>query len=212
MVAHGKRGTMRLRLTIPVLAAMAALIGTGCTSAPSAPGAAAGGTIPLLVAGDTASVTTLDAAKYGPAWAYGAMESLLTTSPGGTVEPWLAQSVSAPNPTTYVFHLRQGVRFWDGNEMTSADVVNALQYYSRPGSILTAWYPAIKSITADGPFTAVVTLQRPDAAFLAGLTYGSPIFEKKFQDERSGFAITNKFSIVYNFEQPWELYITRKTS
>jgi peptide/nickel transport system substrate-binding protein len=183
MVAHGKRGTMRLRLAIPLLAATAGLIGVGCTSAPSAPGAAAGGTIPLLVAGDTASVTTLDAAKYGPAWAYGAMESLLTTSPAGKVEPWLAQSVSAPNPTTYVFHLRQGVRFWDGNEMTSADVVNALQYYSRPGSILTAWYPAIKNITADGPFTAVVTLQRPDAAFLAGLTYGSPIFEKKFQDE-----------------------------
>jgi len=29
---------------------------------------------------------------------------------------------------------------------------------------------------------------------------------------RSGFAITNKFSIVYNFSQPFELYVTRSTT
>jgi hypothetical protein len=29
---------------------------------------------------------------------------------------------------------------------------------------------------------------------------------------RSGFSITNKFSIVYNFSQPFELYVTRSTS
>jgi hypothetical protein len=29
---------------------------------------------------------------------------------------------------------------------------------------------------------------------------------------RSGFAITNKFSIVYNFSQPFELYVVRSTT
>ncbi|HEX6519857.1 MAG TPA: ABC transporter substrate-binding protein [Streptosporangiaceae bacterium] len=140
-------------------------------------------TISSLVVGETAAVTTLDAAKYGPASVYGAMESLLTMSPAGKVEPLLAQSVSTPDPTTYVFHLRQGVRFWDGNEMTSADVVNALTYYNRPSSIMSVWYPGVKSIAGAGPFTVVVKLARPNAAFEAGLTYVSPIFEKKFQQE-----------------------------
>lgn len=175
---------MRFSLLVTLAATTATLAAglSACSGTASVSGSAASATIPSLVAGETGTVTTLDAAKYGPASVYGAMECLLTMSPAGKVEPWLAQSVSTPDPTTYVFHLRQGVRFWDGNEMTSADVVNALNYYSRPSSIMSVWYPGIKSITAAGTFTVVVKLKSPNAAFEAGLTYVSPIFEKKFQE------------------------------
>lgn len=160
---------------------------SACSSGSSAPAsggsAAVAAPIASLNVGETGTVTTLDAAKYGPSSVYGAMECLLTMSPAGKVEPWLAQSVSTPNPTTYVFHLRKGVKFWDGNEMTSADVVNALTYYSKPSSIMSVWYPGVTSITADDRYTVTVRLAQPDAAFEAGMTYVSPIFEQKFQQE-----------------------------
>ena len=50
---------------------------------------------------------------------------------GGQVEPGLAASVTQPNAATYVYDLRHGVTFWDGDAMTSADVVNALNNYER---------------------------------------------------------------------------------
>ncbi len=103
--------------------------------------------------------------------------------PDGQPEPDLAQSVSTPNPTTYVFHLRHGVRFWDGAEMTSADVVNALDYNRRPGSQINVAYAEVKSVEASGPYTVTVTLAHPDAAFESWLCDLSPIFEKKFQQE-----------------------------
>ena len=38
------------------------------------------------------------------------------------VIPDLAQSWDTPDPLTYVFHLRSGVKFHDGRPLTSADV------------------------------------------------------------------------------------------
>jgi peptide/nickel transport system substrate-binding protein len=82
-----------------------------------------------------------------------------------------------------VFHLRHGVTFWDGDKMTSTDVVNALDYYRQPKSLFSPAYIDVKSIEANGPCTVVVTLTRPDAAFESWLCWQSPIFEKKFQEE-----------------------------
>ena len=38
------------------------------------------------------------------------------------VVPDLAESWDTPDPVTYVFHLRHGVKFHDGRPLTSADV------------------------------------------------------------------------------------------
>ena len=40
------------------------------------------------------------------------------------IGPGLATKLEQPDPTTYIVHLRQGVRFHDGHELTSADVVH----------------------------------------------------------------------------------------
>ncbi len=39
------------------------------------------------------------------------------------VEPWLAERWEQPNPTTYVFYLRKGVKFHDGQPLSASDVV-----------------------------------------------------------------------------------------
>ena len=39
-----------------------------------------------------------------------------------TIQPLLAESWDIPDPQTYVFHLRQGVKFHNGDELTAEDV------------------------------------------------------------------------------------------
>src|ERR1700745_3227120 len=58
-------------------------------------------------------------------------ESLLRHAPGGSLQPGLATRAS-PSPTTVVFTLRPGVKFWDGHPVTPADVVYSLDRHTDP--------------------------------------------------------------------------------
>jgi peptide/nickel transport system substrate-binding protein len=49
-------------------------------------------------------------------------ESLTAFDARLQIVPALAERWDVPNPTTYVFHLRRGVKFHDGSEFTAADV------------------------------------------------------------------------------------------
>ena len=79
-------------------------------------------------------------------------ESLLRQAPAGAPEPGLA-TVSNPSPTTMVFTLRPGVRFWDGHPVTSADVVYSLdrQINPRLGGFNVADFSRVASIYRDQP-------------------------------------------------------------
>lgn len=93
-----------------------------------------------------------------------ALDNLMTFGPGGKLVPDLATSMNQTSSVTYVYHLRHGVKFWDGAEMTSADVVYSLDYWNKPGSQV-GFSTSIKTIKADGHYTVVVTLGHPDASF-----------------------------------------------
>ncbi len=49
-------------------------------------------------------------------------DALLRRDEHFNLQPSLAERWEIPNPRTYVFHLRRGVRFHDGRPLTSADV------------------------------------------------------------------------------------------
>lgn len=55
-------------------------------------------------------------------------EPLVTLSPDLEVEPGLAERWVTPDPTTWRFTLRHGVRFHDGRELTAKDVVASLRH------------------------------------------------------------------------------------
>jgi peptide/nickel transport system substrate-binding protein len=180
---------MRFRPTVAVAVALAAAIvsvSAGCTSSPS--GSPTAGTtaavIPLLREGASTDFTNLNEENADNYISANWYDHLLKIGPNRQVEPWLAQSVTQQSPTVYVYHLRHGVKFWDGDEMTSDDVVNALNFYRTP-SFYTAnfYYTNVKSITAADKYTVIVTLKQPDTSweYQLGLTGG--IFEKKFQEE-----------------------------
>jgi peptide/nickel transport system substrate-binding protein len=117
------------------------------------------------------------------------LESLLQLGPDGQLEPDLATSWAQTSPVTYVYHLRHGVKFWDGDPLTATDVVYSLNYVRAPSSKINYGFPTtVKSITADGPYTVVVTLTRPDQSWaeVPGVAATAGIFEMKFAQQHKG--------------------------
>ena len=180
---------MKLRPVIP-LAAVLALLAAGCSSAASAPASsAAAATIPLLKVGLASSFPNLDLAKTINANSVDVLtlDTLMKFGPQGQVEPNLATSVTQPDPVTYVYHLRHGVRFWNGDPLTATDVAYSMNHERAPGSQVGFTYASVKSITATDPYTVAVTLTHPDATWkYTAAEYNSAIFEMKFAQAHQG--------------------------
>jgi peptide/nickel transport system substrate-binding protein len=191
-------------LLLAALAACSSGSPTPNPAGPSAGGAAAA--IPLLRVGTTGGTSNVDPlTTQGCATDYCGlfMERLLKFAPDGKLAPQLATSITQPNAVTDVFHLRHGVKFWDGDEMTSADVVASLEYQEAPGSETATYYTDVKSITADGPYTVVVTLKQPNSSWAQNMAYEGVIFEKKFQQEHK--ATFGKPGTLVMGTGPWEI-------
>jgi len=188
---------MRINVTAALAAATAAglaLTLAACSGTAAAPSNAAGGadasssagaTIPLLRVGLDFDLTSLDETKNISANNVDglSLETLVQFGPQGQVEPDLATSWDQTSPVTYAYHLRHGVKFWDGRPLTAADVVNALNYYRVPGSYVSTQLISVKSVTATGPYTVTVTLRYPYAPWDTESASAFPIFEEKFQDQ-----------------------------
>jgi peptide/nickel transport system substrate-binding protein len=186
-----------------MLAMATAAAVTGCSTSASSP--AASGTIPLLRVGTNFPVATINPITNGfNAWSIDqlSLETLVKLGPNHTPQPELATSVSQPNPVTYVYHLRQGVKFWDGHQMTSTDVVFSLDQYRAPTSVYAPNFAAVKNITAAGPYTVVVTLNQPNAAWPSQPSQIQGVFEKKFYQAHQ--ATFGKAGTLIMGTGPWE--------
>ncbi len=149
------------------------------------PNAKPGGNIVITYKDD---VATLDPA-IGYDWQNWSMiksifDGLMDYVPGTTeLRPGLAESYEiSPDGKTYTFHLRKGVKFHNGREMTAEDVKYSLDRVTTPatqspgagffGSI--AGYDAmadgsatsLSGVTVLDPATVKIELSRPDATFL----------------------------------------------
>jgi peptide/nickel transport system substrate-binding protein len=113
-------------------------------------------------------------------------ESLLRQAPNGALQPGLA-SVADPSPTTMVFTLRPGVKFWDGHPVTPADVVYSLDRNTDPklGGFYPLVFNRVKSIAATGSNQVTITLKQPDY-WLQGELASMPgiIIEKAFAQKQ----------------------------
>lgn len=97
-----------------------------------------------LVIGKPYELTGFDPAPEGnqTSWEIHAVvyESLVFLDSNLQPAPGLAERWETPDPTTYVFHLRQGVKFHNGREMTADDVVFSL---NRVLTLPTAWWKSL---------------------------------------------------------------------
>ena len=87
------------------------------------------------------------------------------------LEPDLATTWQTPDPLTYIFHLRSGVRFQDGRPLTSRDVKWTIDSMLNGTviSIKAGAYKNIASVDAPDPATVIIHLTQPDPALLWNL-------------------------------------------
>lgn len=115
-------------------------------------------------------------------------DALFRQTPAGGRVPGLALKVTNPNPTTDVFTLRPGVKFWDGHAMTSADVVYSLQRAAntKVGGFYTSIFDRVKSISATGPLQVTLKLTQPDEWLLGELSSLPGMIVEKSYAEKAG--------------------------
>ncbi|HEY7034061.1 MAG TPA: ABC transporter substrate-binding protein [Thermomicrobiales bacterium] len=92
-------------------------------------------------------------------------DSLLEWDRDLNIQPALAESYeAAPDATSYTFHLRQGVKFHDGNEMTSADVKYSIETALNPPEpgIKFGFLANIAAVEAVDQYTVKLTMSKPD--------------------------------------------------
>jgi peptide/nickel transport system substrate-binding protein len=102
-------------------------------------------------------------------------DSLVRRDEHFELKPWLAQSWEISNPLTYVFHLRQDVRFHNGQPLTSRDVKWTLDSLltGKIRSSKVAAYNKIDHIDAPDDSTVIFHLKEPMASLLWNLSDGA---------------------------------------
>lgn len=115
---------------------------------------------------------------------------LLKYGKGNQLAPDLAEKYEAVDDKTYVFHLRKGVKFHDGQELTAADVKASYDRILKPetGASIYVYLRAIESVTVVDDYTVQFKLKQPQATFLAAMGYtGNYIAQKKKIDANVNF-------------------------
>lgn len=91
------------------------------------------------------------------------------------VHPWLAESWETPDPLTYIFHLKRGVRFHDGRPLTARDVKWTFDSILN-GTIRTtksSSYKLVDRIDAPDDATVIFHLKQPWASLLWNVSNGA---------------------------------------
>jgi peptide/nickel transport system substrate-binding protein len=102
--------------------------------------------------------------------------------------PWLAEKWEIPDPLTYIFHIRRGVRFHDGRPLTARDVKWTLDTIAQ-GKIRTtktAAFRFLDHIDTPDDYTVVVHLKEPFATLLWNLSDGAIGIVPYGADEKFG--------------------------
>src|SRR3984885_5392675 len=90
------------------------------------------------------------------------------------LQPWLAKSWEQPDPLTWVFHLRDGVRFHNGRPLEAEDVAYTIRSLI-DGSVVTAKsgsFATVERAEAKDRLTVVGHMNRPDAGLLFNVSDG----------------------------------------
>jgi peptide/nickel transport system substrate-binding protein len=126
-------------------------------------------------------------------WAYPAsieslvVQNLVEFESSGNAKPGpLTSSIEHPNPTTYVYNLKQDAKFSDGKPVTVGDVLFSLnRNIHGKEAVWTGVWNDVSSVSARGSHAVVIKLERPDAVWADVMGFTSQVIEKA-QAERVG--------------------------
>jgi peptide/nickel transport system substrate-binding protein len=91
------------------------------------------------------------------------------------VAPSLAERWEVPDPLTYIFHLRSGVKFHDGRPLTARDVKWTFDSLltGNVRSTRTGAYRLVDRVDTPDDFTVIFRMKEPDAALPWNLSEGA---------------------------------------
>ena len=175
-------------VALTAAAAAAALLFAGCGGGPASDatqeeaegylavadqGESASGDVSIQLDYDSVEAGGLDpqTATTARSWSLMSLvyDTLVRIGPDFEFEPGLATKWETPNPTTYVFTLREGVKFSNGRTMTADDVVGSLERLLKSQGVWAIQVGSVKNVEATGANEVTVTLKQPHTAFLATL-------------------------------------------
>lgn len=166
--------------------------GTATDANTESEGGGEGGTLTFALPGD---IIALD-----PAFSYDfatnpvvtqITEGLLQFDENGQLQPLLAESWEAVDPTTYVYQIRDDVNFSDGSPMTIDDVIFSMERTMDPATAsYVGWmYSNVESIEATGDWEVTVKLKQPDILwrYAVGTTAGHIISKAYYEKNEANF-------------------------
>ncbi|HEY3057938.1 MAG TPA: ABC transporter substrate-binding protein, partial [Chloroflexota bacterium] len=114
-------------------------------------------------------------------------DSLIAWDRNLQIQPALATEWSAPDDHTYVFKLRQGVKFHDGSEVTADDVKWGIEAQADPPppGIKTQYPAKITSIDAVDKYTVRINMSGPDPSVIGYFAWQryTPVTPKGIYDK-----------------------------
>jgi peptide/nickel transport system substrate-binding protein len=127
-------------------------------------------------------------------------DGLVKADRRGNFQGDLAATIDRPSPTVIVFHLRRGIHFSDGRELTAYDVKYTYDFVLDPASqsLKRAALKEMSSIQALDRYTIEMTTRRPYAPALAMATIGIVPAGSPLPGTRAAFVIpgTGPFRLV----------------
>ncbi len=176
---------MKRFLTIIISIAMVMTLLTGC----GGDSATKGGKDATLVVVNDSDAVTMDPMGSNDNASSKALvqvyEGLFELTGDGSIKPLLCESYDQPSDTEYVFHLKKGVKFHNGEEMKAEDVVFSIKRACEAPNVLHLFNTIDKdSIEAVDDYTVKMQLKHPFKGVLMAFMHpGGSILCKKAVEE-----------------------------
>lgn len=183
-----KRKFMAVIATAVLVSSMLAGCGSGATESTGASGtgSATGNGEVTFTIGFGIEPPSLDPQDFNSSACtligYDCYDTLLDFDMNGSdLIPCLAESWEQVNDTTYVYHIRKGVKFSDGNDMTMEDVLYSMERVNKDAYSMSYLFDSVDHFEVDeSAFTLTVYLKRADATWkFVPATSPCTIVEKK---------------------------------
>jgi peptide/nickel transport system substrate-binding protein len=165
-------------------------------------------TVTVGLAGEVDSLDPIGSA-VGSAVGYTIFEALFDTlvkvnPTNGSVQPGLASSWRVVDPQTYLFVLRRGIRFHNGEEFDAESAKFTLEHLLRVRTWLVSRIPFVERIEAVDRYTLRIRTSQPDVLLAAGLG-DIPMYPRQYYQQvgGQGFATSPVGTGPFKFER-WD--------
>ncbi len=184
-------------VTVTGATTAAAIVTSAASPAAQSPSAGApkrGGTIKAEINSDVANLDPMPSTLLVDRQVlYNIYDSLVAIDKDLKIIPSLAESWQTPDPKTYIFKLRQGVKYHDGTDFNADSVKwNIERYLTDKRSLRGPEIGFVQTVEAMDPYTVKFNLKAPFAPLLANLSDRAGMMVSQKAAEAGGIDFTRK--------------------